>query len=392
MNSVIGVHFKALAITPLWTYKIPSDCIFDGIDVRDEWITLTLYCKEEIRTVVIELTSGKATAKGGKPLELRGTIEKKTDFTILRCFYGYGNRIWSRIMRGLKIGMICRKEVCVTGFLRPNYNLEISVVNSKGTVLESLNVGNTLDFSIGATNNLIVVSTISPYPEYSAVLFIDPATGSIVDEYTGFGGIVIASPSLIVVHGEHENKRITRVYNDDGEEVISDEGTAVFVPFNPYPFQLPGIEAYGEEYIVVIDKYNLKVYNTIDYNLEYILVKPPYTKAVFNLNPEEDVITVLSRVSGFPLIVSYNLKGEPLWYTHIVRNVSRVLHSNSIVTLFDEGYRKETRVGVIRQPLVIEEDRFGPGIEPLHVWGRNIVLFDGSKITAYTYEEKSVAT
>ncbi len=375
-----------MPLTPLWTYNLPSECIFDGLDVRSDWIGLNLYCKNEQRTVIIELSSGRTTVRGGREPELRGVVERKADFLTLRCFRGFGNRVWSRIVRAPCVKMVCRKEVCVAGFLKSNYSLEVNVINARGGVVESITLSNTLDFDIGAASSVIALSTTSPYPEHSTVLFVDAGSGSILDEYTGFGGRVISSPSLIAIYGEHGREMYTRVYNDDGEEVISDEGIALFIPYNPFPFQLPGTDVFNEKYLIVMDKHNLKIYSVADYNLEYMLSRPPYARGVFDVNPEAGTITTLSIVNGYPLVVSYGFRGDVLWQSHIVRQVSRVLHSNTLVTIFDEKFRKETRIAVIRQPVIIEEERLGPGIEPLHVWGRNVVLFDGEKVIAYAYE------
>ncbi len=375
-----------MPFTRLWQYKIPDECILDGLEHRGEWLNLELYCRDDVRKVSIEIASGRAVSRGGSPLELRGVVEFKRDYYILRCFYGYGNRVWSKIKSAVNAKIMCRGETCVIGLLKPNYSLEVDIVNRAGTILESITLGNTLDFDIGGSRNLIVLSTISPYPEHSTVLLIDATSNTVIDEITGFGGRVVSSPSRIIVNGEHEGRYYARIYSDEGEELAYDEGVGVFIPYNPYPFQIPGIELYDEKLIVITDLFTIKVYNITDLNLEYTFIKPPHMRAVFNVDPESNTVTTLSRINDQPLIVNYSFKGEPRWQTHIVRGVSRVLHSTSLIALFDEFYRNETRIGVIKAPVVIEEERFGPGVEPLLVWGRNIVLFDGEFIRAYVYE------
>ncbi|RLG82487.1 MAG: hypothetical protein DRO40_07625 [Thermoprotei archaeon] len=377
---------KIMPFTRLWRYRIPSECLLDGFEYSDEWLNIDLYCRDEVRKVSIEVTSGRTITGGGSSLELRGVVEFKREYFVLRCFYGYGNVMWSKIRSALDAKIMCRKETCVIGLLRPDNILEVNIINKAGQILETFTLDNVLDFDIGGSRNLIILSTISAHPEHSIVLLVNAISNAVIDEIRGFGGRIISSPYRVIINGKHEGKYYARIYSDEGKELAYTEGIGVFIPYNPYPFQLPGTELYNEKFIVITDLFTVKVYNIMDLGLECSFIKPPRMRAIFNVDLEDNNVTTLSRIFDQPLIVNYSFNGEPLWQTHIVRGVSRVLHSASILALYDGFYRRETRLSLIKMPVVVEEERLGPGVEPLIIWGRYIVLFDGEFIRAYVYE------
>ncbi len=375
-----------MEVVRLWQYRVPNECLVDLIEHRGEWLNLGLYCSDDYRRISIDIASGRAVMRGGGELELRGVVEFKREFYVLRCFHGFGNRVWSLTKKALAAKMMCRKETCVVALLKPNYNLEVNIINRMGTILDTITLGNTIDFDIGATQNTIFLSTISPYTENSTVLLVDAASNTVIDEITGFGGHILSSPSLVIINGEHENRFYAKIYSDEGEEIVFDEGVGILLPYNPYPYQIPGIDLYHEKTVIVMDQFSIKVYSIADLNLEYTLLKPPHTRAVFDVDPEANTVTALARVSGLPIVVNFGFKGEVRWQSHIVRGLSRVLHSNTIATLFDEYYKRETRINLIKPPVLEEITRFSPGTEPLVVWGKSFILFDGEFIRAYTAE------
>jgi hypothetical protein len=378
-----------LPLRHTWTRALPSNCVIDNVRFREEYVALRLYCKDSMVEYLINFISGKVdTRKIGEP-ELRGIVERKREFRTLICFKGYKNRVWSRISRSLSTKMICRKDVCVIADLKPNYALDITVLTGSGDVLESVTVSRVYHFDIAGADNLIAVTTRGVRAESTITMLIDGSTGSVIDHVTGFGGSAIASPDYVLIYGEHEGKIITHGYNNDGEEIIpgGEEGLPILPPFNPIPHKVPGSDIFETKRIVFMGRNELRIYNPEEYVMEYTLVKPPFTRGVFNININEYTITVLAQIMGWPLIITFDFKGRIKWLSHIIRDLRYALVSGSVIAMYvHNGVRGETKIYSIKDNTLIHEESFGPNALPLLVRRTSILLTDGRVVAAYTME------
>ncbi|ADI31693.1 hypothetical protein [Staphylothermus hellenicus] len=378
-----------MPIRHAWSRALPSNCSLDAVRFREEYIELRLYCADSMTLYTVNFISGKVDIRRiGEP-ELRGAVERKREFRILTCYKGYGNRAWSKIYRGLNTKMICRKDVCVVANLKPNYALDISAVTSNGDVLESVTVGGVYHFEVAGSDNLIVVTTRGIRADSTTTMLIDGSTGSVIDHVTGFGGSAVSSLDYVFVYGEHEGKIITHGYNNEGEEIIpgGEEGLPILPPFNPIPHRVPGSEIFEVKKVVLMEKNFLKLYNPEDYVIEYTLLKPPFTRGVFNINIHNYSATVLAQIMGWPFIINYDFKGRVIWSSHIIRDTIYGIVTGNIVALYvDNGKIRETKLYSVKDNTLVLEESFGPNALPLLVRRSNILLTDGRVVASYMME------
>ncbi len=376
-----------MPLTLLWERRIPPECGVEAVSRRSEWLILRLYCREDMRELKVDTGSGRTSVRIlGEP-ELRGWVEWRREFHTLRCVRGYGVQAWKKTVRALSVKMVCRKDICVAGVMKPNSNLQVDILGRNGSVLETVNLGNIVDYQLQATDSLIVLTALGYDESFTTTMLIDASTASIIDDIPGFGGLVVTSPEFAFVTGEHEGRIFTRGFTSDGEEILVDEGLPILVPSNPLPHMVPGGEFRSPEQLIIMDRYNLKVYNTYDYTMEYTVMRPPRTRGVFDISPDTGSITALSIHGDEPVIVNYGFQGEVRWYSHIVRGVTRVLQGGSIIAVYDGAARRETKIYSVRPPGLGLERVLAPRVEPLLVRGNTAIVFNGYLIAAYTLEE-----
>ncbi len=374
-----------MAIKRIWVRTLPENCGLDGISFQDEWIVLKLYCKDEQKNMLIDFLSGKTSIRSlGEP-ELRGKVEHKREFHTLFCYRGYKQRTWNRIIRGLNVKMVCRKDICVVGIVHPDYNLEVQIYSGSGDLLEKIGIGRVYHFDIVGSDNLIVVSTAGFTRDETATVLFDGSTGTVVDYYTNFGGYAIASPDMVYVIGREEDRVFTRGYNNDGEEVINDEGLPVLIPYNPIPHQIPGMDKFQNKGLAIMDRFEVKVYNTFDYSIDYTVLRPPFTRGIFYI--DEYNMAVLASMMGQTVIINYDLKGRIKWVSHLVRDLEYAIVSPNLIALYVKRKgRGETRIYSIDENTLRHEESFGPNAMPVIARRSHIVLTNGRVIAAYSME------
>ncbi len=377
-----------MALRLLWERRVPDNCGVEAVSRRSEWLVLRLYCREDMRELKIDSGSGRTSVRIlGEP-ELRGWVEWRREFHTLRCVRGYGVQAWNKLVRALSVRMVCRKDICVAAYMKPHNNVEIDILGRNGAALETVNLGNILDYQLQATDNLIVFTALGVDESFTTTMLIDASTASIIDDIPGFGGLVVTSPELAFVAGEHEGRIYTRGFSNDGEEILVDEGLPILVPTNPYPHMVPGGEFRSPEQLVIMDRHSLKVYNIYDYTMEYTVMRPPRTRGVFDISPDAGSVTTLSIHGDSPVIANYGFQGEVRWMSHIVRGVTRVLHGASLVAVYDGAWRRETRIYRIRPPGLGLETVLSPRVEPLLIRGNTVIVFDGYTVAAYELAEE----
>lgn len=372
-----------------WTRALPSNCSLDAVRFREEYIELRLYCSDSMTLYMVNFISGKVDIRRAGEPELRGVVERKREFRTLICYKGYGNRAWSRIYRGLNAKMICRKDVCVTANLKPNYALDVSVMTGNGDVLESITIGGVYHFEVVGAENLIVVTTRGVRADSTITMLIDGSTGSVIDHITGFGGSAVSSLDYVFVYGEYEGKIVTHGYNNDGEEIIpgGEEGLPILPPFNPISHKVPNSEIFEIKQVVIMGRNELKLYNPEDYVIEYTLIKPPFTRGVFNININDYTAAVLAQIMGRPLIINYDFKGRVKWISHIVRDLRYAIISGNVVAIYTHNGRNgETKIYSVKDNTLVHEESFGPNALPLLVRRSSILLTDGRIVASYLME------
>ncbi len=369
----------------IWTRGLPEDCRLEGISFRDEWITFKLYCRKEMKSMTIDFLSGKTNVRSLGDPELRGAVEHKREFHTLFCYKGYKHRVWNKIIRGLDVKMMCRKDICVVAMVNPNYSLEVHTYSGSGDLLEKIGLGRIYHFDVVASDNLIAVTSAGMGEEGNATILFDGSTGTVIDYYTGFGGYAIAMPDMVFILGKSEDTWITRGYNNDGEEMIHDEGIPILPPFNPIPHQIPGMEGYQSRITALMDRHEIKIYNMVDYSIDYTFIRPPFTRGLFSI--DEYNTTVLASIMGNSLIISYDLKGRVKWASHLIRDLKYAVISTNLVAMYVErGGRGETRLYSINERILKHEETFGPNAMPIMARRSHIVLTDGRVVAAYAME------
>ncbi len=374
-----------MPIRHIWTRGLPESCRLEGVGFRDEWIVFKLYCRDEMRSLTIDFLSGKTSIRSlGEP-ELRGMVEHKREFHTIFCYKGLKRRVWNKIIRGLNVKMICRKDICVVAVVNPNYSLEVQTYSGSGDLLEKIGLGRIYHFDLVASDNIIAVTSAGFTEEGTATILFDGSTGTVIDYYTGFGGYAVASPEMVFIMGKQDDIFMTRGYNNDGEEMINDEGLPVLPPFNPIPLPVQGMEGYEPRIIALMDRHEIKVYNTIDYSIDYTFIRPPFTRGLFGI--DEYSTTVLSSIMGNSLIINYDLKGRVKWASHLVRDLKYAVVSTNLVAMYVEREgRGETRLYSINEDILKHEETFGPNAKPIMARRSHIVLTDGRVVAAYAME------
>ncbi len=374
-----------MAVRRIWVRTLPENCGLDGIGFQDEWIVFRLYCRNEQKNMLIDFLSGKTSIRSMGEPELRGRVEHRREFHTLFCYRGLKQRVWNRIIRGLNVKMVCRKDICVTGIIHPDHSLEVQIYSGNGDLLEKIGVGRVFHFDIVGSDNIIVVTTMGFTREETVTILFDGSTGTVVDYYTNFGGYALSSPDMVYVIGREEEALYTRGYNNDGEEIINDEGIPILIPYNPIPHQIPGMERFQSKGLIILDRMEVKVYNTFDYSIDYTILRPPFTRGVFYI--DEYNIAVLGSIMGHSVILNYDLKGRIKWVSHLVRDLEYAIVSPSLVALYvKRNGRGETRIYSIDENTLRHEESFGPNAMPIIARRSYIVLTNGRVVAAYSME------
>jgi len=376
-----------LPVTHVWTRKFPDYCSLDGFSIDGEWLIIKLYCVDKMIEYRINSISGKTSINTLDEVELRGAVERRREFITFQCFKGYKKKVWGKIVRGLDAKMECRKDICVAAILSPNYTLEIQVYSVHGDILETIGLGKVFSFDIAATENIITVTTHGFTEDNTASVIFDASTGAIIDELSRFGGYLVSSPDIIFIISEQEGKLYCRGYNNDGEEVISDEGVPLFIPFNPIPHRIPGMDRFSSKQVAVMDRNEIRVYNLIDYSIDYTVTRPPFTRGVYNINPDDLSVTALSVIMGMPVIANYDFRGGIRWSSHIIGNIYYALVASDIVAVHEQMKRNTvTRLYKIKDGYLLQEEVFGPNVMPIIARKSYILLTDGRLVASYMLE------
>ncbi|MCD6488139.1 MAG: hypothetical protein J7K21_02820, partial [Desulfurococcales archaeon] len=328
----------------IWEYYIPCNCLVDGIEIKEDKVFLDLYCRNDSRKTTIYIIDGVSHTIEGEPLELRSNVERRRELYVLKCYKGSGHRLWSRLVRAYVADMVCRGDYCVAAYVEPGNKLVIKMFDERGNTIETTSYNNVLDFNFAASRDLAVVSVQGIKKEKSSTLLVDILNGVFIKELTGFGGLAIACKDIVLVTGRRGNRVYVKGFASDGVEVIDDEGIASLIPYNPFYFQIPYTYMYRSNYVGVIGKFYLKIYNLKDYSIEYFLVKPPSTRGVYYIDEDLSTVTTLSIINGLPLVVTYDFYGKPLWHLPLIEGITRVLNSDRIVAAYDGVRSLETRV------------------------------------------------
>ncbi|OYT38371.1 MAG: hypothetical protein B6U89_06045 [Desulfurococcales archaeon ex4484_58] len=372
-----------------WSRSLAGNCMVYSIRYRREWLELELYCKDHIATILLNVINGRIQHKDRREPELLGNIEVKDKFFVISCYNGLGNRLWSRVLKGIGAKFLCRKEICVSLLMKPDRKLEINILDKDGEVLDTMGVPNVYDFDIGGSREMIAVTTRGFREESTSTFLIDPSIASIIDHITGFGGHVISGLDLLFIVGYREREVITKVYSNEGEEVLEINGYPAIPPQNPIPYKVLGSEKFEIRKIVIIDKYEVKVFDPYDYSMIYTLMKPPFIRGVIDVNDEDYSITSLSTIMGKPYIVKYGINGNVQWISHIVRGFRYAFVSNKLLAMHVEGINGyETRVYRIDDHTLIHLDTFGSNAYPIFIRKDSILLSNDKIVSAYTWSEE----
>ncbi len=376
-----------MALKHEWSRPLPSGCEIYSVRIHGEWIDLSLYCSDYISQILINIINGRIQTKERKGLELKGVIERRGEFYVATCYRGYENKLWNKVLRGLNLRFLCRTEICVSALMKPNRDVEITIMDKDGETIDIMTITNVYDYDMKASSSLIVLTTKGYREESTSTLLIDPATASIIDHITGFGGNVLASLDHVFVSGFRENRIVTKVFSSDGEEVLEIDGQPVIPPYNPIAYQIPGSERFEAKNIVVMDRYEVKVFDTFDYSTIYTVLRPPFTRGVIDIDHEEYSIVTLSHIMGKPFILKYDFNGVVKWVSHIVRDLYYALVSNQLVAMYTRTpHGGETRVYRIEDGTLIHEDSFGYDVYPLVVRRNNVLLTNEKVVSSYTME------
>lgn len=369
-----------------WSRSLPGNCSIHYVRFESDWIILGLYCTDSIEEISVDIINGKLQKRRSSEAELIGYSEFRKNFYVVTCYKGLNKRLWNRVERSINSKIVCRQNICVVANLKPERTLEVKIIDVKNEDLETINIENTYDFQIGSSLDLISITTTGMWQEHSATVLIDPATVSVLDYITGFGGYVVESTDYLSIYGFSKGKYITRIYSSHGEEVLEIDGIPVLIPFNPLTYRVHRDKLFETRLIGVVDKNDIKIVDTSDFSISATFIKPPFTRGVINVDLEMYSIMVYSVFSSKPLIIRYDPNGVPLMISHEISGFKYGLFTNKIAAIFVERKDVETRVYRIIDNMLVHEDSFGPGVFPLIARGDTVVLTDSKKISSYSLE------
>lgn len=369
-----------------WSRNLPRDCNIHYTRFESDWVIFGLYCTESIEEISIDTISGKLQKRRSSEAELKGFSEFRKNFYVLTCYRGLNKRIWNRVERSLNSKIICRQNICVTASLKPERVLEIKIIDIKNEDLETISIENTYDFHIGSSLDLIAVTTTGIRQEYSATVLIDPATLSVLDHLTGFGGYIVESTDYLLIYGFSKGKYVTKMYSSHGEEVLEIDGIPVLVPYNPLTHRVHRDKLFDTKFIGIIDKNDIKIVDPSDFSIILTCIKPPFTRGVLSVDLEMYSVTVYSVFGNKPLIIKYDSSGAPVFISHELSGFRYGLFTSKMATIYVERGYGETRVYRIVDNMLIHEDSFGPGVFPIFVRGDTVILTDSKKISSYSME------
>ena len=369
-----------------WSRQLPENCELDYFRIISDQIMIGLYCRDYLIEVRVNAINGKVEIGERKRPELRSRVELRKNFYIISCYQGKDRVLWNRIERGLNTKVLCRMEICVIATLNKNRELEVKIVDKRNEEIDRVRINDVYDFHMSSSENLIVVSSIAVSEEANTTLIIDPATASIVDHRTGFGGYSLADLEHVLVFGYHGESVITKVFSSEGEEVLESEGVPVLPPYNPFPYPINPRGDFSGNYITLIDRSEIKVFDSYDYSLIYTALKPPLTRGVIDVDVEEPSTTVYTVLAGKPYIAKFDHMGNIRWISHILTGFTYALTSDKLVAVHVSRGGGETRVYRIEGNALIHEESFGPRVYPILVRGDTIILTDGRIISSYSLE------
>lgn len=374
-------------MTHEWTRPLPSECSIFSIRFRREWLDIELYCREGIVESSINTLNGRIELKDRREPELKGVVERKGEVYVATAYRGFGNKLWTKTLKGLSVRFLCKTELCVLSILKPNRELEASLLDKDGETIDTVVLRSVYDYDLRSSHSMIALSTIGFGEESTSTLLIDPSTASIVDHITGYGGYVVACLDHVIVNGYRDNRAVAKVFSSEGEEVLEVDGKAVLPPYNPFVYQLDGSERFEVKKIVLIDKYEVKVFDPYDYSMIYTVSRPPFTRGVLDIDVEEYRIVSLSHLMGKPLILEFDFRGSVKWVSHVIHGFRYGLVSSDMVSLYfigDEG--GETRIYSIEDNNLIHEDSFGGNVYPIALRKNRVILTNEKLISSYVLE------
>lgn len=369
-----------------WSRHLPEKCEIRSFKITAEQIILDLYCSDYVQELRLNTINGKIELGERRKPGLRGKVEKRRNFFIISCYQGINKILWNRVERGLNTKVICKMEICVITTINKDRVLEIRIVDKRNEELDYITIPNIYDFHVSASEDLIAISTLGYSEDSNTIILIDPATVSVIEHVTGFGGYVLSTLEYIFIYGYRGNSLFTKIFSGEGEEVLETEGIPVLSPYNPFasPSRLPYM--FSIENIVVMDRNEIKVFDIYDLSQIYTALKPPLTRGVIDVNINEPSIIVYGILTGKPYLIKYDHSGIIQWISHILKDFIYALVSDKIIAMYVKSFGGETRIYRINDNTLIHEESFAPKVLPLLVRGDTVILTDGRIVSSYSLE------
>ncbi len=375
-----------MAVIHNWSRQLPENCELHFFRVTTDQIVLGLYCSDYLQELRVNTINGKIELGDRRKPELKGKVEMRKNFFIVSCYQGLGKILWNRVERGLNTKVLCKMEICIIATMNKDRELEVKIVDKRNEELDRIRIANVYDFHIGASDELIILSTTGFTEESNTVTIIDPATVSIVEHVPGFGGFVLSSSEHVFVYGYKEGGMITKVFTGEGEEVLETEGIPVLPPYNPFAYPLIHHGMFSTENIIIMDRNEIKVFDPYDFSLIYTALKPPLTRGVINVDINEPSMIVYGILTGKPYLIKYDHAGVVKWISHVLRDFVYALTSDKIIAMYIRSLGGETRIYRIAGNTLIHEESFAPHVFPLLVRGDTVILTDSRIISSYSIE------
>jgi len=375
-----------LTLTHEWTRYIPEHCDIYSVISSGEHLLLNLYCRDYVVEAKLNIVTGKLEFGERKKPVLRGRVEFRKDLFLVTCFYGKDRVLWNKVEHGIGAKIACRMDICVVSSMSKERVLAVKVIDNRGEVLDQLTVPNVYDYHVASSENIIAVSTIGFSEENTVTLLVDAATASIVDYRSGFGGYAVADLDHVYVYSYRAGNAVTKVFDNNGDEVLESDGIPVLPPYNPFAYRANKLFDHGPSHIVIMDKSTLKIYDPSEYTLITTMLKPPLIRGVMRVDVEKPSVVAFTSFMGRLYLAEFAFNGEIEWVSHVLPQLSYGIASNKLVALYVERETGETRVYRISDGMLVHEDTFAPNVYPLAVRGNQVVLTNNQLISAYTLE------
>lgn len=369
-----------------WTRKLPENCIVKSIDLEGENVVFGLYCVDKEIDIAVNILNGKVNLREQREPGIKGSLTKGLDTTMVTCYRGLNNKLWTKATRGLATRFICENDLCILAVLQKDYTLDVSFLDKNGETVDTAKFSKVYDYQLASSQDIIALTTMGFTSEDSHTMLIDTSTMSIIEEMEGFGGFAQSTKHHVLIYGFKETQLYTKIFDKRGDEVLEIEGQPMVPPYNPVPqFTQDGFK-FEPKAVPIVDKHVVKLVSLTDYSIFNVFIKLPFTRGVFDVDLVENTLITMNNIMSKPVLIKHDVRGGIDWVSHIVREVVYLVSSRSIVALNTRMFNGETRIYYVQGRHLAHLESFSGNVKPVLAYGDAVILTDNKLVSRYAVE------